>query len=148
MFIITNNTNSQLRRSSWANTSIQFISQKTQGQPPLKKKWHLYDTLQRLYINIYRPNLQENWNMNNRKLQKAIKRHDLRSFPAPHTYDNCHTFNWKETYNLNMHGNSKRHDTVQTIILLTEILASLLCTYNLRQNVRSLLTMKLIWLIL
>ena len=29
--------------------------------------------------------------------KNAIKRHDLRSIPATHTYDNCHTFNWKET---------------------------------------------------
>ena len=27
--------------------------------------------------------------------KNAIKRHDLRSL---HTYDNCHTFNWKETH--------------------------------------------------
>ena len=30
--------------------------------------------------------------------KNAIKRRDLRSLPAAHTYDNCHTFNWKETY--------------------------------------------------
>ncbi len=29
--------------------------------------------------------------------KNAIKRHDLRSLPAAHTYDNCHTFNWTET---------------------------------------------------
>ncbi len=29
--------------------------------------------------------------------RNAIKRHDLRSLPAAHTYDNCHTFNWTET---------------------------------------------------
>ena len=34
---------------------------------------------------------------NNRK-QKRYKQHDLRSLPAAHTYDNCHTFNWKETH--------------------------------------------------
>ena len=26
--------------------------------------------------------------------KNAIKRHDPRSLPATHTYDNCHTFNW------------------------------------------------------
>ena len=26
--------------------------------------------------------------------KNAVKRHDLRSLPAAHTYDNCHTFNW------------------------------------------------------
>ena len=30
--------------------------------------------------------------------KNAIKRHDLRSLPATHTYDNCHTFNWNETH--------------------------------------------------
>ena len=30
--------------------------------------------------------------------KNAIKRHDLRSLPATHTYDNCHTFIWKETH--------------------------------------------------
>ena len=29
--------------------------------------------------------------------KNAIKRHDLRSLPATHTYDNCHTFNWAKT---------------------------------------------------
>ncbi len=29
--------------------------------------------------------------------KNAIKRHDLRSLHAAHTYDNCHTFNWTET---------------------------------------------------
>ena len=29
--------------------------------------------------------------------KNAIKRHDLRSLPAAHTYDNCHTFNRTET---------------------------------------------------
>ena len=35
--------------------------------------------------------------------KNAIKRHDLRSIPATHTYDNCHTFNWKETHLLGQH---------------------------------------------
>ena len=30
--------------------------------------------------------------------KNAIKRHDLRSSPAAHTYDSCQTFNWKETH--------------------------------------------------
>ena len=30
--------------------------------------------------------------------KNAIKRHDLRPITATHTYDNCHTFNWKETH--------------------------------------------------
>ena len=30
--------------------------------------------------------------------KNAIKRHDLKSLPATHTYDNyCHTFNWAKT---------------------------------------------------
>ena len=29
--------------------------------------------------------------------KNAIKRHDLRSLPAVHTYDNCHTFAWTKT---------------------------------------------------
>jgi hypothetical protein len=29
--------------------------------------------------------------------KNAIKRYDLRSLPAAHTYDNCHTFNWTHT---------------------------------------------------
>jgi hypothetical protein len=29
-----------------------------------------------------------------KKRKNAIKRYDLRSLPATHTYDNCHTFNW------------------------------------------------------
>ena len=29
--------------------------------------------------------------------KNAIKRYDLRSLPATHTYDNCHTFNWTHT---------------------------------------------------
>ena len=30
--------------------------------------------------------------------KNAIRRHDLRSLSAAHTYDNCHTFNCKETH--------------------------------------------------
>ena len=30
--------------------------------------------------------------------KNAIKRHDLRSLPTAHTYDNCHTFNWAKTH--------------------------------------------------
>ena len=29
--------------------------------------------------------------------KNATKRYNLRSLPAAHTYDNCHTFNWTET---------------------------------------------------
>ena len=30
--------------------------------------------------------------------KNAIKRNDLRSLPAAHTYDNCHSFNWTKTH--------------------------------------------------
>ena len=29
--------------------------------------------------------------------KNAIKRHDLKSLPATHTYDNCHTLDWAKT---------------------------------------------------
>ena len=86
--------------------------------------------------------------------KNAIKRHDLRSLPAAHTYDNCHTFNCKETHLLgraqtkHTRTGIKRHGTVRRIIPSTNILTFLLSTYNSRQYVRSLLTMTLMQLIL
>ena len=62
--------------------------------------------------------------------KNAIKRYDLRSLPAAHTYDNCHTFNWTHTEllgqahacRLNMHANSKKHGTSWTITQSTDTL--------------------------
>ncbi len=84
--------------------------------------------------------------------KNAIKRHDLRSLPAAHTYDNCHTFNWTETqlklnywdeHRPNTHANLKRHGTVQTVIRLIDALTYPQSTYNLRHYIGALLILTL-----
>ena len=69
--------------------------------------------------------------------KNAVKRHNLRSLPAAHTYDNCHTFNWTKTQLLGRAQTKyarelKRHGTAQMMILLTDTLTFLESTYNLR----------------
>ena len=53
--------------------------------------------MQRLFTTIHRSKTSKRIATRLNEHKNAIKRHDLRSLPTAHTYDNCHTFNWTKT---------------------------------------------------
>ena len=83
--------------------------------------------------------------------KNAIKRHDLRSLPAAHTYDNCHTFNWTETQLLGR-AQTKHAREFKEALYSTDSNAinrhidipTNESTYNLRHYIGALLIMTLI----
>ena len=76
--------------------------------------------------------------------KNAMKRHDLKSLPATHSYDNCHTFNWAITQLLGRAPTKYArefkeawHSTDDTINRHIDI--PIQSTYNLRLYVKTLL---------
>ena len=74
-----------------------FTKHKDKTTTTETKKRHLHDTLKTLSTKMY---MKTSKKIETRitEHKNAIKRRDLAQLPAAHTYNNCHTYNWKETH--------------------------------------------------